>query len=57
MTVHLGGRQIVPSWSGPHPAYPGLYQVNVEIPAGLTGEQPISLEVAGRRGNEVKVRL
>jgi uncharacterized protein (TIGR03437 family) len=57
VTVHLGGRQLVPSWSGPHPAYPGLYQVNVEIPAGLTGEQPVSLEAAGRRGNEVKVHL
>ena len=57
VTVNLGGRQLVPSWSGPHPAYPGLYQVNVEIPAGLTGEQPVSLEVAGNRSNEVKAHL
>ncbi len=57
VAVILGGRRLAPTWSGPHPSYPGLYQVNVEIPAGLAGEQMLSIEAASRASNEVRVSL
>ncbi len=57
VTVILGGRRLAAAWSGPNVAYPGLDQVNVEIPAGLTGDQTVSIEVGGRTSNEVKVRI
>ncbi|MFB3776751.1 MAG: hypothetical protein ACE141_04045 [Bryobacteraceae bacterium] len=57
VAVNLGGQKQNAVWSGPVAAYPGLYQVNVEIPAGLSGEQTISIETGGRTSNVVKVRL
>ncbi len=55
--VYLGGLQLTPSFSGPNSLNPGVDQVNVQIPAGLSGAQTISIEVNGRRSNEVKVWL
>jgi uncharacterized protein (TIGR03437 family) len=55
--VNLGGRRLSAAWSGPVTAYPGLYQVNVEIPAGLSGEQTVSIETGGRASNVVKVGI
>lgn len=55
--VHLGALQLTPSFSGPNSVYPGLDQVNVQVPAGLSGAQTLSIEVNGRRSNEVRVLL
>jgi uncharacterized protein (TIGR03437 family) len=57
VTVHLGAFQLTPSFSGLNSVFPGLDQVNVQIPAGVSGDQTLSLEVNGRRSNEVRVRL
>ncbi|HSW48866.1 MAG TPA: hypothetical protein VLH09_01770, partial [Bryobacteraceae bacterium] len=57
VTVNIGGQRLNAAWSGPVAAYPGLYQVNAEIPAGLSGEQTISIEAGGRASNVVKARL
>ena len=57
VSVYLGGLQLTASFSGPNSVYPGLDQVNVQIPAGLSGVQTLSIEVNGRRSNEVRVRL
>jgi uncharacterized protein (TIGR03437 family) len=57
VTVNLGGQRLSAAWSGPVAAYPGLYQVNVAIPAEMSGEQTVSIEVGGRASNQVKVRL
>ena len=57
VSVYLGGLQLTPSFSGPNSVSPGLDQVNVQVPAGLSGVQTISIEVNGRRSNEVKVWL
>lgn len=55
--VYLGAFQLTPSFSGPDSVYPGLDQVKVQIPAGLSGVQTVSIEVNGRRSNVVNVLL
>ena len=55
--VYLGGFELAPASSGPNSVYPGLDQVRVKIPAALSGEQPLSIDVNGRRSNQVKVLL
>jgi uncharacterized protein (TIGR03437 family) len=57
VTVVMGSLRLAPSYAGLNGGYPGLYQVNVEVPAGLTGEQTLTLEINGLQSNTVKVRL
>ncbi len=57
VTVNLGPLRLAASHSGLNPVYPGLYQVNVQIPEGLTGEQKVSIETNSRRSNEVKIKI
>jgi uncharacterized protein (TIGR03437 family) len=57
VTVNLGGQSLVPTFSGPFAGYPGLDLVEVQIPAGLSGEQPVWIEVDGHRSNTVRVLL
>ncbi len=57
VSVNLGSMTLVPSYSGLNPVYPGLYQVNIQVPAGLSGEQWLSLQIEGQTSNKVKVRL
>jgi uncharacterized protein (TIGR03437 family) len=57
VNVYLGGFELAPASSGPISDSPGLDQVRVKIPAALSGEQPLSIEVDGRRSNQVKVLL
>lgn len=56
--VFLGGREAEVSYSGLAPGYLGLYQVNARVPEGVPpGAQPLSIEIGGRRSNEVRVHL
>ena len=34
-------------FSGLAPGFPGLYQINVTVPAGLTGNQPVTVAIGG----------
>ena len=53
-TVTVGGTRAVVSFSGLAPGFVGLYQVNVEVPAGLpAGNQPLVIEAAGASSNSV----
>jgi uncharacterized protein (TIGR03437 family) len=56
-TVTIGGLRLSPPFSGMNPIYPGLYQVNVQIPPGLSGQQRLSIEINGRTSNEVFLRI
>jgi uncharacterized protein (TIGR03437 family) len=50
----IDGQAVEVLFSGLAPGFPGLNQVNVRLPAGLSGgRQRISLEMNGRRSNEV----
>jgi uncharacterized protein (TIGR03437 family) len=57
VTVTIGAQRLAPSFSGLNPVFPGLYQVNVQVPAGLSGEQPLAIEINARRSNDVKIRV
>jgi uncharacterized protein (TIGR03437 family) len=55
-SVLVGNQPAVVLFSGLSPGFPGLYQVNVRLPAGLArGAHRVSLEIGGRRANEVTV--
>jgi uncharacterized protein (TIGR03437 family) len=57
VTVNIGttttGMNLIPLYAGPQGTYPGLDQVNVVIPAGLTvtGSQPVNVCVVDFTGN------
>ena len=46
--VTIGGQQVTPSFSGLAPGYPALYQLNVTVPAGLTGNQNVTVSIGGQ---------
>jgi len=53
-TVTIGGVNASVSFSGLAPGFVGLYQVNAEIPTGLSsGDQPVVLSIAGASSNSV----
>jgi uncharacterized protein (TIGR03437 family) len=46
--VTIGGQDAPVQFSGLAPGFPGLYQVNVTVPTGIsTGTVPISLTING----------
>jgi len=48
-TVTIGGQPAQVLFSGLAPGFPGLYQVNVVVPAGIgTGSQPVILSIGGQ---------
>ena len=46
-TVNIGGQQTQVQFSGLAPGFAGLYQVNVIVPAGLTGNQQVTVAIGG----------
>ena len=55
-TVFVGDVPLQPVYSGLAPGYVGLYQVDVQIPAGLApGPQPVILEVSLQHSNIVNI--
>ena len=56
--VYLGATAVTPSYSGLAPGFPGLYQVNAQIPAGLTsGTLPLVITSGNAYSNEVKIAV
>ncbi|HKA00734.1 MAG TPA: Ig-like domain repeat protein, partial [Candidatus Solibacter sp.] len=55
----VGGQEVAVLFSGPQPSFPGLDQVNLQIPRNLTGRGtvPVSLTVDGKAANEVIVAI
>jgi uncharacterized protein (TIGR03437 family) len=48
-TVTIGGQSALVSYCGLAPGYPGLYEVDVTVPTGISaGAQPVSLTIAGQ---------
>jgi uncharacterized protein (TIGR03437 family) len=46
-TVSIGGQPAQVLFSGLAPTFAGLYQVNVTVPAGLTGNQQVTVSIGG----------
>ena len=44
-------------YAGPQTQYPGLDQVNLRIPAALTGEVQLELKVNGKLANPVRLTI
>jgi len=56
--VQIAGLPAEVTYSGLAPGFPGVYQINVRVPAlSATGVQPLVVTSAGIRSNEVKVEL
>jgi uncharacterized protein (TIGR03437 family) len=56
--VYLGATAVTPSYSGLAPGFPGLYQVNAQIPAGLpSGTLPLVITIGNAFSNEVKIAV
>jgi uncharacterized protein (TIGR03437 family) len=52
--VTIGGTKATVSFSGLAPGFVGLYQVNAEVPEGLSaGNQAVVVEISGASGNSV----
>jgi uncharacterized protein (TIGR03437 family) len=46
-TVTIGGQGATVSYSGLAPGNPGLYQINVTVPAVAAGNQTVTLSIGG----------
>jgi uncharacterized protein (TIGR03437 family) len=56
--VYLGAAAVTPSYSGLAPGFVGLYQVDVQIPAGLpSGTLPLVITSGNTYSNEVKIAV
>src|SRR5579871_4230533 len=56
--VSIGGVAVQPLYAGAAPGFPGLYQVNAQIPAGTTpGAQPLQIIQNGIASNTVTVAV
>lgn len=57
-TVRLGGRTAQVHYAGRAPGFPGLDQINVQVPEGLApGPAPLLVESNGRSSNTVTVTI
>jgi minor extracellular serine protease Vpr len=57
-TVMIGGKNAVGSFCGLAPGFPGLYQVNVTVPTGLTpGVNPITLAIGGQTSKSSTIQV
>ncbi|HXB74072.1 MAG TPA: hypothetical protein VNY05_37885 [Candidatus Acidoferrales bacterium] len=57
-TVFFGATPVRGTFAGLAPGYVGLYQVNAQVPPGLTpGQVPIEISVNQAHSNEVNIRV
>ncbi len=56
-TATVGGSPAVVVYTLPSPGFPGLFQVAVTVPPGLTGSQPLVLAQGGARSNTVALAV
>jgi uncharacterized protein (TIGR03437 family) len=57
LTATMGGKAATVIYSIASPGFPGLYQVAVTVPAGLTGSTPLVLSETGATSNSVNIAL
>ena len=57
--MRIGDIDLTPEYAGPQATYPGLDQVNVELPLALTGrgEVTVSVIVDGVASNAVTLQM
>src|ERR1019366_3649278 len=53
-TVTIGGASAAVAYAGLAPGFVGLYQVNAQVPSGLsTGNQPVIITISGKQSSIV----
>jgi uncharacterized protein (TIGR03437 family) len=57
VTVFIGATPVQPAYSGASAEFPGLYQLNVPIPAGISGVQSVLLSAALAHSNTIRVTI
>jgi uncharacterized protein (TIGR03437 family) len=59
VTVRIGGQSAVVEYAGPSGGFPGLDQINVRMPVGLSGAQPVTITTASGSAsrNDVSVNI
>jgi glucosylceramidase len=55
VTATIGGSQANVPFAGLAPGFAGLWQVNVVVPAGVSGAVPVTVSVAGAAANTVSI--
>ncbi|MBM3788284.1 MAG: hypothetical protein FJW30_28440 [Acidobacteria bacterium] len=55
--VTAGGTPVTVLYSGPQPEFPGLDQINVELPRGLRGRVEIRVTAGGRAANDTHIEF
>ena len=57
-TIYIGSTAVTPAYSGLAPGFVGLYQVDVQVPAGLTpGKLPVVISTGKQSSNEVRIAV
>jgi uncharacterized protein (TIGR03437 family) len=58
VTATIGGQSATVQYAGLAPGYPGLYQINVFVPAGLAaGSQPVIVTVGGQSSKSATIPI
>lgn len=57
VTVTIGGQTAQVQYAGLAPGFPALYQINVVIPSGLTGSQPVIASVGGQSSKPANIPI
>jgi uncharacterized protein (TIGR03437 family) len=55
--VYIGAERAEVLFSGLSPSFPGLWQVNVRVPDGITGEMPVFVAASGSASNGVAAKF
>jgi len=55
--VLIGGTQATVGFSGLAPGFVGLYQINVTMPSGLSGSEPVQIVMGGAFSNTVMLAV
>lgn len=53
----FGGQPGTVWFAGLAPGYTGLYQINVQVPTGVSGQVPLTLTAAGRAANTLTIAV
>ncbi len=57
VTARFGDQQAPVHFAGLAPGFVGLYQVNIQVPEGVSGDVPLTIQAGGRSSNAVIVSI
>ncbi len=57
VTARFGDQAAAVHFAGLAPGFVGLYQVNLQVPEGVSGDVPLTIQAGGRSSNAVIVPI